>query len=232
MMSAHILLVEGPGAGRCSCAPGLTEKGYTVTLAHSRREAQACLQEPGIDLLILDGRHLRFDAARFCQALRAESENLPVLLILREGEKPERNLGVNAHLREPFTLRKLINRVRRLLPAPGNRTVRLGNVVLDLERRTAIHEGTEHRLTPKQARLLTVFLRHPGQVLTRTFLMKQVWDTDFVGDTRTLEVHIHWLRRALEEDPAHPVYLITVRRMGYCLNIPPSLVPPLPAENR
>lgn len=231
-MTPHILLVEGPRSGHRSCAPGLAEKGYTVTLAHSRREAQARLREPGVDLLILDCRHLRFDAARFCQALRAENEGLPVLLIAREGERPERSLGVNAHLREPFTLRKLINRIKRLLPAPGNRTVRLGNVVLDLERRTATRGGAEHRLTPKQAHLLTIFLRHPGQVLTRSFLMKQVWDTDFVGDTRTLEVHIHWLRRALEEDPAHPTYLRTVRRIGYCLNIPPSLVSPLPTEER
>jgi DNA-binding response OmpR family regulator len=75
-------------------------------------------------------------------------------------------------------------------------------------------------LTPKQAVLLEVFLRHPGEILTRAFLMKQVWDTEYMGDTRTLDVHIHWVRKAIEVDYKSPVYLRTVRRIGYRFEVP------------
>ena len=80
----------------------------------------------------------------------------------------------------------------------------------------------QHRLTPRQTALLAVFMRNPGRVLTRARLMREVWDTDFVDDTRTLEVHVHWLRKAIEKDPSHPVYLVTVRRLGYRFDVPPA----------
>jgi DNA-binding response OmpR family regulator len=91
----------------------------------------------------------------------------------------------------------------------------VGNVIFDTERRLVGYCRSRKPLTPKQGRLLDVFMRHPGQVLTRAFLMKQVWHTDYLGDTRTLDVHIRWLRKAIEENPSSPVYLRTVRGIGY-----------------
>ena len=94
------------------------------------------------------------------------------------------------------------------------------DIVLNLKQRCAVCGKRESNLTPKQAALLEIFMRHPGEVLTRGFLMKQVWNTDYVGDTRTLEVHIHWLRKAIEEDAGSPSLLRTVRRVGYRFSVP------------
>jgi DNA-binding response OmpR family regulator len=92
--------------------------------------------------------------------------------------------------------------------------------MLNLKQRCVVQGNHESHLTPKQARLLEVFMRHPGEVLTRAFLMKQVWDTDYLGDTRTLDVHIHWVRKAIEKDPRSPTYLRTIRQVGYRLEVP------------
>ena len=215
-----ILLVEGRSCGSRSWASSLVEKGYKVKKRFTRREAWSRLKRSAPGLMILDGRFLRFDFYRFCRALRAEGVDVPLLLILGEGEQAERGTGVNITLREPFTSVKLMNRVRRLLPEQSDDVLTVGEIILDLEKRTVSRGKSNHRLTPKQAALLEIFMRNPGKVLSRAFLMKQVWDTDFVGDTRTLEVHIHWLRRAVEENPSRPIYLSTVRRQGYCFDVP------------
>lgn len=224
-MSNRILLVEGSRCGSRSWAPALVGKSYKVTTVYTRREAQRELERGRVDLLILDSRFLRFDPYRLCRSLRDKGNDIPTLLIIKEDDKIDRGGGVNAHLREPFTARKLINRVVRLLPAPSTKVLQVGDLHLDVQLQTVGTGRANHRLTPKQARLLQTFMRHPGQVLTRRFLMNEVWDTDFVGDTRTLEVHIHWLRQAIEEDPSDPVRLVTVRRVGYRLDVPPARSP-------
>jgi len=91
----------------------------------------------------------------------------------------------------------------------------VGDVALNLEQRCVVRGNRETHLTPKQAHLLEILMRHPGEILSRAFLMKQVWDTDYLGDTRTLDVHVHWVRNAIEQDPRSPVYLRTIRRIGY-----------------
>jgi len=138
---------------------------------------------------------------------------------LREGDTAERSGGVDAPLREPFTTSRLVGGVR---PAPGTELLRLGDISLNVRLQTVSLGSVDSRLTAMQTRLLETLMRHPGQVLTRRFLMKEVWDTDFVGDTRTLEVHIHWLRQAIEEKPSDPVRLVTVRGVGYRLDMPPA----------
>ncbi|HEC35266.1 MAG TPA: response regulator transcription factor [Anaerolineae bacterium] len=217
-MGPQILLVEGRRAKALSYTPLLEKKGYQVARVHTRRNANAWLEKASPDLLIVDARFLRFNASRFCQMLRANGNQVPLLLIIPEEEEPDSN--ATTVLRGEFTPRKLLNRVKRLLTSPGDRILRAGEIVLDPKRRLVTRGGRQHRLTPKQTRLLEVFMRNPGRVLTRAFLMKEVWNTDFVGDTRTLEVHIHWLRRAIEETPSKPIYLTTVRRLGYRFDVP------------
>jgi len=120
----------------------------------------------------------------------------------------------------PFTARKLHNRVLRLLPDDSDEELSQGPVKLDLRHRVVRAHGKEKRLTPKCAGLLEQFMRHPGETLDRSFLMKKVWDTDYVGDTRTLDVHVRWLRERIEEDPSSPQYLRTVRGVGYRFGVP------------
>jgi len=171
-------------------------------------------------VIVLDSPSLRFSCRRFCDALRNADLETPVLMLLPEGAKIDRSIGARAHLRYPFSAKKLTNRIARLLPAPDGDLLRVGDVTLNIEQRCVVRGDRESHLTPKQACLLEVFLRHPGEILTRSYLMKQVWNTDYMGDTRTLDVHIHWVRKAIEEDHKSPVYLRTIRRVGYRFEVP------------
>lgn len=210
-----ILLVEGRKPAAEHLAPILNDQGYNVITARTRREAWAKVQEAHPAAIVLDSPSLRFSSRRFCNALRDTALEIPVLMLLPEGEKIDRSIDARVYLRHPFSAKKLINRVARLLPAPDGEILQVGDVIINVEQRRVICGRRESRLTPKQARLLEVFMRHPREILTRAFLMKQVWDTDYMGDTRTLDVHIHWVRKAIEEDAGSPVYLRTVRRVGY-----------------
>lgn len=218
-MEAHILLVEGEKAAAQSCAPILEEHGFQVTRVHTRRATCQALDSDPPDLMILDTRRLRFNGFQLCEALTAGENSTPILMIIPEDQKRPHYPGVTV-LRGMPTARKLLNRIKRLISPPGNHLLRAGEISLDLQRRVVIRRGEEHRLTPRQARLLEVFIRNAGRVLTRAFLMKAVWETDYLDDTRTLEVHVHWLRRAIEDDPHHPCYLRTVRKVGYCFSVP------------
>jgi len=220
-MPVHtILLVEGRKPAAEYLAPVLNDQGYNVVTARTRREALARVQEVHPAVIVLDSPSLRFSSRRFCKALREAVLEIPVLMLLPEGEKIDRSIGARAYLCYPVSAKKLINRVARLLPAPDGEIVQVGGVILNVEQRCVIRGRRESQLTPKQARLLEVFMRHPGETLTRAFLMKQVWHTDYLGDTRTLDVHIHWVRKAIEKDPGSPVYLRTVRRVGYRFQAP------------
>jgi len=220
-MGSRILLLEGRRASAFSCTSLLEKQGHTVVCTHTRRDALEQLHAEPPDLIIVDSRSLRFSASRFCQAVRENGNQVPMLLLALEDEdEDEPCAGVAAVLRGAFTSRKLLNRVKRCLSTTEGEVLRAGDVVLDVKRRTVTRHGQQHRLTPKQTCLLEVFMRNRGRVLTRAVLMREVWNTDFVGDTRTLEVHIHWLRKAIEDDPARPVYLTTVRRLGYRFDVP------------
>jgi DNA-binding response OmpR family regulator len=123
-------------------------------------------------------------------------------------------------LQMPFTSRRVLNRVAKLLDHREGGLLRVGPLTLDLRTR-CVHRGEQvYRLTPKQADLLQVFMEREGQTLTRAFLMATVWNTDYLGDTRTLDVHVRWLREKIEDDPGHPRYLRTVRGVGYRFGMP------------
>lgn len=210
-----ILLVEGrkPAAKRLS--PVLNGQGHNVVTAHTRKGALTQVQETHPQVIVMDSPSLRFSCRRFCDALQDAELDIPVLMLLPEGVKIDRSVGARSHLRYPFSPKKLINRVVRLLPAPDDNLLRVGDIALNAKQQCVTRGDQETHLTPKQAHLLEIFMRHPGEILTRAFLMKQVWDTDYMGDTRTLDVHIHWVRKAIEDDHKSPVYLRTIRRVGY-----------------
>jgi DNA-binding response OmpR family regulator len=160
---------------------------------------------------------------RTCRRFR---KALPVtaLIYCRDFEQIEdRTIGADIYLAQPFTARKLINRIRALLPADDTKEeiVRAGNLTFYPSKRSVEIAGVgERRLTPKLASLLEEFLRHPNEILDRQTLMQTVWDTSYFGDTRTLDVHIRWMREVIEENPARPRLLKTVRGMGYIFSIP------------
>jgi DNA-binding response OmpR family regulator len=219
MSSASILLIEGRAAGENSFAPILQAKGYRTVVVHSGREALQKLRGEGPGLVILDSCSLRSPGTRIIQALRRKGRETPLILV-----RPERRraaaapdaLDVDAVLVYPFTPRKLLNHVARLAPDDGAEELTVGDLRLNLEQRCVRTPRRErHLLTPKQVKLLEVFMRKPGEVLSRSYLMKHVWNTDYLGDTRILDVHIRWVREIIEENPSRPRYLITVRGTGY-----------------
>ena len=216
-----ILVVEGRKSAAEHLALVLNDQGYNVVSARTQREALAKVQEthPAV-IVLVDSPSLRFSSRRFCNALRDAAPEIPVLMLLPEGKKINHSIGVHTYLRYPFSTEQLVNRIVRLLLAPDDELLRAGDVVLNIKHRCVFYGERESRLTPKQARLLEILMRHSGKVLPRAFLMKQVWDTDYMGDTRTLDVHVHWVRKAIEENPESPVYLRTVRRVGYCFQAP------------
>ncbi len=192
---------------------------YDLSTARTRREALARIRESDPAVIVLDAPSLRFSRRRFCCTLEEEEIDSPVLLLHRDNPTPD-HVNARAYLSYPFSTQKLLNRISWLLPTPDGEVLRRGELALNIKRRSIIKGDRERHLTPKQAHLLELFMRNPGEVLTRKFLMKRVWDTDFVDDTRTLDVHIHWVRDAIEEDTRSPRYLHTVRGVGYRFNVP------------
>ncbi len=171
-------------------------------------------------MIVLDAPSLRFSCRRFCKTLQEIELDIPVLMLLPEGEKIDRSIGARAYLHYPFSTNKLLRRITRLLPSSNEKMLQVGDVTLNVEQQYVVRGKRENHLTPKQTQLLEILMRHPGEVLSRAFLMKQVWKTDYLDDTRTLDVHIHWVRKAIEEDHKAPVYLQTVRKVGYRLTAP------------
>lgn len=221
MTVANILLIESGRASDPSFAPALEKKGYKVNIKHKiDRAISVLVSPPEPDLVILDAASMRTPGTRLCRKVRDKLNGVPIILVSPEGTRPESSTGASLMLVHPFTARKLLNRVARLLPGDERYTLTAGPLKLNVAQRKVIAHGKEARLTPKQAKLLEVFIRNEGRLMTRKALIRQVWHTDYTGDTRTLDVHISWLRRAIEVDPKRPQLIRTIRGMGYRLDLP------------
>jgi DNA-binding response OmpR family regulator len=225
MQKAVILLVEGKRAGQFTAVSAFKKTEHTLELCHTGVAAVAALKHCTPHLIIFNAATMRTNGARTCRRLKRVSPKLPIIHIRAFDEPEDKAAEADVYLEQPFTPRKLLNRVKDLLPVDhaNEEIVRYGHITLYLTKKSVEIAGKgESRLTPKLAHLLEQFMRHPHQVLTRRELMRQVWKTDYVGDTRTLDVHIRWTREFIEEDPAKPQFLKTVRGKGYFLGIPPK----------
>lgn len=163
---------------------------------------------------------MRTSGSRMSRTARASLDGVPIILISPSGTQPDPGNGSSVTLVQPFTPRKLVNRVIRLLPGDERYVLKAGPVKLNLAQRKVRVNGKEARLTPKQAKLLELFMHNPGKLLTRKKLIREIWLTDYTGDTRTLDVHMSWLRHAIERDPSAPEFLHTIRGMGYRFDLP------------
>lgn len=219
MSDATILIIEGRKADRPAFAAQLQKKGFTVFVAPNGNEALTRLAEFLPDLLVVNAASLGSSGARIVQSLREKpEERLPIVLIV-DADRPLDNSAADAVLALPFTVQKLVNRIKPFLPGDGANIVHAGPLRLDMEHRRVRCLGRNVRLTPRLTLLLQLLLEHRGEVVERKSLFKRVWDTDYTGDTRTLDVHISWLRKAIELDPDHPKFLHTVRGVGYRLDV-------------
>ena len=218
-----ILLVEGFRLGDSSLAHSLQKANFEVTVVQTGRQALEWVQNQDPDLVVFDASSMRSSGARTCRRLRGVLGNVPIIHCRQKDHTQDPSILAEVYLQQPFTGRKLLNRVRDLLPVDlyKEEVIRFGNILLYRSKRAVeTKEKGEQRLTPKLAQLLEELLRHPNELVSRRQLMRNVWHTDYVGDTRTLDVHVRWVRECIEKDPSNPILLRTIRGKGFLLAIP------------
>ena len=218
MTDATILIIEGRHAEIPSFATDLQKKGFDVVSAKSGKDAISKLKKASPNLIVVNAASLRSSGIRICQSLHEKQEKLPIILVLEKGREVSKD-AADVILNLPFTVQKLSNRIKPLLPGDGNNILQVGSIRLDVERRRVRSLGKNAKLTPRLVALLEILMEHHGEVVEREHLFKKVWETDYTGDTRTLDVHISWLRRAIELDPLKPKFLKTIRGVGYRLDV-------------
>jgi DNA-binding response OmpR family regulator len=220
MSKAKVLLIESNRTSNSSFANALERKGYSVQVHCKLNKALRAASKGEPDVLILDAASMRTTGTRLCKRAREMLDGTPIILISPEGSKPDSSCGASQTLVHPFTPRKLINRVDRLIPGDEHDSLKVGPIKLDKAKNRVYTKSGQSRLTPKLTKLLEIFLNNPGRLMMRKTLIRKVWHTDYTGDTRTLDVHMSWLRHAIEEDPSRPEMLKTIRGMGYRLDLP------------
>ena len=218
MTDETILIIEGRHAEIPSFAADLQKKGFDVVTAKSGSDATSRMNKVAPDLVVVNAASLRSSGVRICQSLRDKKDKLPIILILEKDNTVAKD-SADVILNLPFTVQKLSNRIKPLLPGDGKNVIQTGPIRLDTERRRVRCLDKNNKLTPRLVILLQILMEHHGEVVEREQLFKQVWETDYTGDTRTLDVHISWLRRAIELDPLKPKFLKTIRGVGYRLDV-------------
>ena len=223
-MTLRILFVEKDITTADLLTPSLERKGYRVSVAQTHRQAAGRIRSLCPDLLVMDVASFGVKGYKVSDSVRARLEGVPTILLLERGHASAGG-AAEAFMTPPFTSRKLLHRIKKVAQHLTRRELRAGSLVLDPYTRTLRKDDKVMHLRPKEAALLELFMRNPGKVLGRQELMKQIWQTDYMGDTRTLSVHIRWLRLKIEDDPGSPRFLRTVRGVGYRFEVPED--PPL-----
>ncbi len=211
----QILWIERRRVKVPTFVPALRKRGHEVHVVHSGKAAVEWLRTFTPDLVVLYAASFGTSGCRTAKLLRQAAADTPILLIASPEAPPKPQAPVDYTLTLPFTNRKLLNRIRRLLPGDERKWHRVGKVAFDERRRVVRCQGRETRLTPRVAKLLRYFMEHPNQIVPYHTLFSDVWHTTYLGDIRTLQVHISWLRKALETDPKRPQFLETLRGVGY-----------------
>lgn len=203
---------------------GLEKEGYSITAAYDGDQALGKARAEKPDLILLDVQLPKKDGWAVCREIRKDSR-VPIIMLTARGEEVDKvlglELGADDYLVKPFSMRELLARVRAVLrrsteySAPSDQPMTIGDVMLDPVSHRVLYRQQPLELTRKEYELLKTLMSQCGKVVARNDLIDQVWQTDWVGDTRTLDVHIRWLREKIEHDPAHPRYIQTVRGVGY-----------------
>ena len=230
----RILLVDDEPLITDSLSYSLRKEGYEVKAVGDGSVVLAEVQEFVPDLIVLDLMLPGMSGLEICQRLRAKS-TIPVIMLTARGEEIDRVLGLEVgaddYLAKPFSFRELLSRIRSILrrvemdrQSSQFQQIILGRLNLDPVARRVYKGDRELQLSAREFDLLSVLMRNAGRALNREELLAEVWGADWIGDPRTLDVHIRWLRLKIEEDPASPIFIQTVRGHGYRFAGPEELV--------
>jgi len=218
-MKPLVLIIEGRRAERQSFSGGLSKKGFNTDSVPNGSSAIKYLESNFPYAIVIDADSMRTTGTRICTSIRKKAPEAPIILISSQDSKKRKNNVVDEELVFPFTLQKLLNRLKPFIAADKNRMLEVGPIKLDLDQRWVYSQGKKTRLTPRLFTLLKTLMKKPNVIHNREDLFRKIWKTDYLGDMRSLDVHISWLRHALEVDPRHPKYLMTERGIGYRLEI-------------
>jgi two-component system, OmpR family, response regulator RegX3 len=220
----RILVVEDEESFSDPLSYLLRKEGYEVGIAETGPEAIAEFDRAGADLVLLDLMLPGLSGVDVCRALRQRS-NVPVIMLTAKDSEIDKvvglEIGADDYVTKPYSSRELLARIKavlRRLAEPEDllpRTLEAGPVRMDVERHVVTVNGSQTPLPLKEFELLEMLLRNAGRVLTRMQLIDRVWGSDYVGDTKTLDVHVKRLRTKVEPDPANPRFIVTVRGLGY-----------------
>jgi DNA-binding response OmpR family regulator len=216
---ARVLLIESIRANGKSFSPAL-QKRYDLTVAYSGKQGLALAQALLPDVIVLDAASMRTSGDRVCRKLRSFLPDTPIVQIRPREEVADAPGPADVVLYPPLTWRKLVNRIKRFVDVPYLEDELLwagSHLCLNVAKRILYVGDQEKRLTPKLSGLAEIFFKHQNTVIARKTLIQQVWKTEYMGDTRTLDVHIRWLREVVEDDPGKPQVITTVRGVGYRL---------------
>jgi two-component system response regulator RegX3 len=220
----RILVVEDEESFRDALAYMLGKEGFDVRLADSGPAALESFERHGADLVLLDLMLPGMSGTEVCRALRGRS-SVPVIMLTAKDSEIDKvvglELGADDYVTKPYSARELVARIRAVLRRHGETedlataTVEAGPVRMDVDRHSVSVDGRAVSMPLKEFELLELLLRNAGRVLTRGQLIDRIWGSDYVGDTKTLDVHIKRLRAKVEPDPAAPRHIVTVRGLGY-----------------
>ena len=216
-MKPLVLVIEGKRADRPSFSGGLLKKGFEVESVPNGSSAMKFLKNNQPHAIVIDADSMRTTGSRICKSVRNVVTETPIILVLAQDSKGRRNNVADEVLVLPFTLQKLLNRLRPFINMDQNKMLEVGSIKLDLDQRWVHCNGKKTRLTPRLFRLLKTLMKKPGIVHLREELFQKIWETNYFGDMRSLDVHVSWLRRAVEDDPRNPIFLKTKRGVGYYL---------------
>ena len=220
----RVLVVEDEESFSEALSFMLRREGYEVEVAATGVDALQTFDRTGADLVLLDLMLPGLSGTEVCRELRTRS-HVPIIMVTARDSEVDKvvglELGADDYVTKPFSSRELVARIRAVLRRGAEpeelmlNVVEAGPVRMDVERHVVTVDGHQVQLPLKEFDLLELLLRNAGRVLTRGQLIDRVWGADYVGDTKTLDVHVKRLRAKIEPDPANPKYLVTVRGLGY-----------------